>query len=137
MPQTREKFATQVNAEILAAIRMIAEKEGRQLQALVDEALAEYTAEFNPMPPPRYHPERIAPPAPLWANRLEMGQSIRIPPAADAMNDARRMEITCTARPGHGTYDRSITPRCFGAAGWRVLLGNAEFATESGPGIRT
>ena len=39
--QTREKFATQVNAEILAAIRMIAEKEGRQLQALVDEALAD------------------------------------------------------------------------------------------------
>ena len=41
MSQTREKFATQVNAEILASIRMIAEKEGRQLQALVDEALAD------------------------------------------------------------------------------------------------
>lgn len=41
MSRTREKFATQVNAKILAAIRTIAEKEGRQLQALVDEALAD------------------------------------------------------------------------------------------------
>lgn len=41
MPQAREKFATKVNAEILASIRAIAEKEGRQLQALVDEALAD------------------------------------------------------------------------------------------------
>jgi hypothetical protein len=39
--QTREKFATQVNAEILSAVRGIAAKEGRQLQALVDEALAD------------------------------------------------------------------------------------------------
>ena len=39
MSQIREKFATQVNAEVLATIRAIAEKEGRQLQALVDEAL--------------------------------------------------------------------------------------------------
>lgn len=37
----REKFATQVNSEILAAIRMLAQSEGRQLQALVDEALAD------------------------------------------------------------------------------------------------
>ena len=41
MSQTREKFATQVNPEILASIRAIAQKEGRQLQALVDEALAD------------------------------------------------------------------------------------------------
>jgi len=41
MPATREKFATQVNSEILSEIRRIAEKEGRQLQALVDEALAD------------------------------------------------------------------------------------------------
>jgi len=38
---TREKFATQVNSEILTAVRTLAEKEGRQLQALVDEALAD------------------------------------------------------------------------------------------------
>ena len=41
MSQTREKFATQVNSEILSAVRTLAEKEGRQLQALMDEALAD------------------------------------------------------------------------------------------------
>jgi hypothetical protein len=39
--QTREKFATQVNAQILAAVRTLAQSEGRQLQALIDEALAD------------------------------------------------------------------------------------------------
>jgi hypothetical protein len=39
--QDREKFATQVNSEILAALRSLAKAEGRQLQALVDEALAD------------------------------------------------------------------------------------------------
>ena len=39
--QAREKFATQVNSEILAKVRSIAQDEGRQLQALVDEALAD------------------------------------------------------------------------------------------------
>jgi hypothetical protein len=39
--QTREKFATQVNSEILAAVRALAKKEGRQLQALVDEAFVD------------------------------------------------------------------------------------------------
>jgi uncharacterized membrane-anchored protein YjiN (DUF445 family) len=38
---TREKFATQVNAKTLAAVRKLAEKEGRQIQALVDEALVD------------------------------------------------------------------------------------------------
>jgi len=37
----REKFATQVNSEILSALRSLAKSEGRQLQALVDEALAD------------------------------------------------------------------------------------------------
>jgi hypothetical protein len=37
----REKFATQVNADILASVRSLAQAEGRQLQALVDEALAD------------------------------------------------------------------------------------------------
>lgn len=37
----REKFATQVNAEILTKVRLLAQSEGRQLQALVDEALAD------------------------------------------------------------------------------------------------
>ena len=38
---SREKFATQVDAEILEAVRSLARQEGRQLQALVDEALAD------------------------------------------------------------------------------------------------
>ena len=37
----RQKFATQVDPDILASVRQIAEQEGRQLQALVDEALAD------------------------------------------------------------------------------------------------
>jgi hypothetical protein len=41
MAQTREKFATQVNSKILRDVRALAEDEGRQLQALVDEALAD------------------------------------------------------------------------------------------------
>jgi hypothetical protein len=37
----REKFATQVNCEILAEVRALARKQGRQLQALIDEALSD------------------------------------------------------------------------------------------------
>jgi len=37
----REKFATQVNSEILSTVRELAQREGRQIQALVDEALAD------------------------------------------------------------------------------------------------
>jgi len=37
----REKFATQVDADVLAAVRALARDEGRQLQALVEEALAD------------------------------------------------------------------------------------------------
>ena len=53
LSQTREKFATQVNSEILSAVRTLAEKEGRQLQALMDEALAdliEKRKNANPRP---------------------------------------------------------------------------------------
>lgn len=39
--QPREKFATQVDAEILRSVRDLARVEGRQLQALIDEALAD------------------------------------------------------------------------------------------------
>jgi hypothetical protein len=41
MASNREKFATQVDAQILAAVRGLAQKEGRQLQALIDEALTD------------------------------------------------------------------------------------------------
>ncbi len=37
----REKFTTRVDSEILAAVRSLARSEGRQLQTLVDEALAD------------------------------------------------------------------------------------------------
>lgn len=41
MPQAREKFATQIDSEILGAVRQLAKQEGRQLQALMDEALSD------------------------------------------------------------------------------------------------
>lgn len=41
MSTSRQKFATQVNTETLAQVREIAAREGRQIQALVDEALAD------------------------------------------------------------------------------------------------
>lgn len=39
--QMREKFATQVDAGILSTVRGLAQSEGRQIQALIDEALAD------------------------------------------------------------------------------------------------
>ncbi len=41
MSRVREKFATQVSSEILSSIRTLAQNEGRQIQALVDEALTD------------------------------------------------------------------------------------------------
>ena len=41
MPPKRQKFATEVTAETLAEVREIAAAEGRPIQALVDEALAD------------------------------------------------------------------------------------------------
>jgi hypothetical protein len=41
MAQTRQKFATQVNSEILSAVRSLSVAEGRQLQALVEEAFTD------------------------------------------------------------------------------------------------
>lgn len=37
----REKFATQVDSELLEAIRALARAEGRQIQVLIDEALTD------------------------------------------------------------------------------------------------
>ena len=45
--EAREKFATQVNSEILAAVRSLAQSEGRQLQSLVEEALADLIENFE------------------------------------------------------------------------------------------
>ena len=41
MSAVREKFATQVDPEILSRVRELARAEGRPLQALVEEALAD------------------------------------------------------------------------------------------------
>ncbi len=39
--RTRQKFATQVDVALLDAVKTIAREEGRQVQSLVDEALAD------------------------------------------------------------------------------------------------
>ena len=51
----REKFSSQASPEVLAALRKIAETEGRQFQAVLDEALREYIAgkESGRAAPPR------------------------------------------------------------------------------------
>jgi plasmid stabilization system protein ParE len=50
----RQKFATQVNAELLEAVRALASEEGRQVQALIDEALADLV-EKRRLGKPRQH----------------------------------------------------------------------------------
>lgn len=45
MSSTREKFATQVDKELLTAIRKIAKQEGRQLQTIVEDALRAHIEE--------------------------------------------------------------------------------------------
>jgi hypothetical protein len=50
----REKFATQVDPDLLAAVRGIAREEGRQVQTLIDEALADLI-EKRRLDKPRKH----------------------------------------------------------------------------------
>jgi len=50
--QARVKFATQVNAHILQAVRDLAEREGRSLQSLVEEALADLIEKHKAAPRP-------------------------------------------------------------------------------------
>jgi predicted transcriptional regulator len=38
----KEKFASQADSEVLAALRALAESEGRQFQSLLDEALRDF-----------------------------------------------------------------------------------------------
>ncbi len=42
MATAREKFSSQATPEVLAALRRIAEADGRQFQAVLDGALREY-----------------------------------------------------------------------------------------------
>jgi hypothetical protein len=39
---SKEKFSSQASPEVLASLRQIAEKQGRQFQAVLDEALRDY-----------------------------------------------------------------------------------------------
>jgi predicted Ser/Thr protein kinase len=54
MSHRRQKFATQVDGELLDKVRAISREEGRQLQALVEEALADLI-EKRRMSRPRAH----------------------------------------------------------------------------------
>ena len=86
------------------------------------------------MPPPTYHPERDGLPTPLWAAISPTGPSTRIPPTADAMNDARRMESSYPDRPVPGTSGRSTTPRCLGSGRCRARDGDG--GPSPGPACR-
>ena len=44
MSVAREKFASQADPEVLAEMRALAATEGRQLQALIEDAMREYLA---------------------------------------------------------------------------------------------
>jgi len=50
----REKFSSQADPEILAAARELAQKQGRQFQSVLEEALTEYL-ERNQLDRPRSH----------------------------------------------------------------------------------
>ena len=52
--KTKQKFATQVDAELLDAVKGIAREEGRQVQSLIDEALADLV-EKRRLARPRRH----------------------------------------------------------------------------------
>jgi hypothetical protein len=45
MTRRRQKFATQVEADLLAAIRDVAAQDGRQVQAVVEDAFRTYLEE--------------------------------------------------------------------------------------------
>ena len=63
MAQTREKFATQVDSELLTAVRSLSVAEGRQIQTLVDEAFADLLEKRKKARDKRA--ARKPPPAPL------------------------------------------------------------------------
>lgn len=54
MKPSKEKFASQADPDVLAKLREIAAREGRQLQAVLDEALRDYI-EKKRMGKPRAH----------------------------------------------------------------------------------
>ena len=52
--KARQKFATQVDPELIEAVRGLAREEGRQVQALIDEVLADLV-EKRRLGKPRKH----------------------------------------------------------------------------------
>ncbi|CCJ05914.1 hypothetical protein [Methylocystis sp. SC2] len=50
----REKFATQVDSDLLAEIRKIAKDEGRQLQSVIEDALRAHVEERSKAKPRRH-----------------------------------------------------------------------------------
>jgi hypothetical protein len=51
MSAPREKFATQVSPEVLQRVRELAKKQGRQFQAVVEEAFRDVIEKHNPAKP--------------------------------------------------------------------------------------
>ena len=54
MTKTRQKFATQVDPELLSEVRTLAKEEGRNIQALVEEALQALVEERRSGKPRRH-----------------------------------------------------------------------------------
>ncbi|MDP3553025.1 hypothetical protein [Methylocystis sp.] len=54
MAHVREKFATQVDKDLLAEIRKIAKDEGRQLQSVIEDALRAHVEERSKAKPRRH-----------------------------------------------------------------------------------
>lgn len=52
--QTKVKFATQVAPDVLQALRAMSDKEGRHLQAIIDEALRTYIEKKQGVKPRRH-----------------------------------------------------------------------------------
>lgn len=57
---TREKFSSQAAPDVLAALRQIAESQGRQFQAVLDEALRDYIDRHQKERPRRHVMESFA-----------------------------------------------------------------------------
>lgn len=51
MTQHREKFATQMDSVLLSDLRQMAKSEGRQIQALLEEAVQAFLEEKNGLKP--------------------------------------------------------------------------------------
>jgi len=51
---TREKFSSQASPEVLASLRAIADAQGRQFQAVLDDALRDYIDRQQKQQPRRH-----------------------------------------------------------------------------------